>query len=224
MSKRKSTRSPGPVRRGEEGKKTLSMRRGTVNSAQEPAGSPALEAEAAFREEMAEDMLDLIKRVNAIDAKLTELTGAVERIIAFMETESASRDRETAKLKESLISDRKEIVGRSTLNALIPAIDSLRFLEETHKGRKRQSSLLKQTHHLLDVLTGITHTLGYRAQEASPGEAFDPWTMECVGYDRGEPGRVVRVDRPGYRAGKILVRPCRVVLGKQPGGLPETDT
>lgn len=169
---------------------------------------------AALQEELAEDMLDLMKKVSALDVKLSALVAVVMQLQASLEAATRVQGLEIEKLKEALISERKELIGRSTFNAVMPAIESLRFLEDMQAGRKALPQLTKQTQNLLDVLTGITQALGYRPVEVLNGEAFDPYTMECVGYVPGEQGKVVRMERSGYKAGNVMVRPCRVYLGQ----------
>jgi molecular chaperone GrpE (heat shock protein) len=168
----------------------------------------------ALQEELADDMLELTKQMAAQDARLTALTAAVAQLEATLEGMARAQGIEMERLKEVLISDRKELIGRSTFNALVPAMESLRYLDSMHHGHKLHASLRQQTRTILDLLTGIAQSLGYRAMEVEKGAPFDPQTMECVGFEEGEPGRVLRVDGPGYRAGSVLVRPCRVILGR----------
>jgi molecular chaperone GrpE (heat shock protein) len=175
-----------------------------------PSGADA----NSLHEELADDMLALTKQMAAQEARLAALTASVSQLQATVEGMARAHGMELDQLKEALVSDRKELIGRSTFNALVPAIESLHCIEGMCQGRKGHAPLLQQTQTILNLLTGITRSLGYQSMEVEKGAPFDPKIMECVGLEAGEPGRVLRVDSPGFRAGSVLVRPCRVILGR----------
>lgn len=164
-------------------------------------------------DELADDMLEIMKRMAALDAKSDALGTAVAQLKQLVEDSSRIQALEIDKLKEVLVSDRKELIGRSTFNALRPAIESLGYLRETYENLADHREGGRQAQTILDLLNGITQMLGYQAFSATPGDIFNPQTMECVGDAEGRPGTVVKVERPGYRAGNILVRPCVVLVG-----------
>ncbi len=165
-------------------------------------------------DEVAEDMLELMKRATALDAKVDALAAGLARLQQTVSDAARMQGHEIDKLKETLISDRKELIGRSTFNALTPAIESFQYLREAYQKLAEDHGAVRQTATMLDLLNGIVQMLGYQPFTATPGEAFDPHRMECAGYGEGEPGRVISVERPGYKAGGLLVRPCAVVIGK----------
>jgi molecular chaperone GrpE (heat shock protein) len=163
--------------------------------------------------EIADDLLSLMKMVQALDARTAALAANVERIGALQEQATRSQSMELEKTKEALLSDRKEYIARSTFSALRPALESLEYLREGAEERGEDPALIRQTQTLIDILRGVSQALGYQTLTAAPGDEFDPHTMECAGYSAGAAGKVVRIDKPGYRAGSVLVRPCSVILG-----------
>jgi molecular chaperone GrpE (heat shock protein) len=165
-------------------------------------------------EEVADDMLDIIKKIGQIENKITLLGSTVQYLQQLVENSSKSIVIEIDRIKEILISDRKEFTSRSTLNALIPTLESLRFIEEISVEEK-DNRLRKQSELIRSVLTGLIQMLGYREHEAKTGTDFDPFTMRCMGYDDGEPGKVIRTVYPGYISGNLMVKPCGVILGKK---------
>src|SRR6185295_3414650 len=90
----------------------------------------------------------------------------------------------------------------------------LQYLKEGYEDRQADPKQIQHTQALLDVLGGVAQMLGYQSFTPAPGDDFDPYCMECTGYMPGEPGKIVRVERAGYRAGSVLVRPCAVILGQ----------
>ena len=56
------------------------------------------------------------------------------------------------------------------------------------------------------------------------GESFDPETQRCLGTAPGQPGRIVRCERDGWRSGATLLRPADVIIGAAGAALPSQDT
>ncbi|MBN1894614.1 nucleotide exchange factor GrpE [bacterium] len=168
--------------------------------------------------ELAEDMLGLLKMVSAIDKKLSLLTSAISTLQQTLEAFSRSIGLELTHLKENLVSDRKEFIGRSTFNAIMPAMETLKAMKKHLSDQEKDREILQNTNTLLDLLTGISQALRYTSFDVPPGSDFDPQMMECMGYEEGEDGKVVRVEQSGYKAGHVLVKPCLVILGKKTGG------
>ncbi|MBN2202417.1 nucleotide exchange factor GrpE [bacterium] len=164
--------------------------------------------------ELADDMVGLFKMVSSIDGRIAQLAETVSSLRTAQESLSRSVGMELERLKENLLSDRREFIGRSTFNALMPAMESLRSIHRHLEQRENAGELLKNTETLLDLLTGITQALRYAPFEVRPGDDFDPQRMECIGYGEGREGTVLRVEQSGYRAGQIIVRPCRVIVGR----------
>jgi molecular chaperone GrpE (heat shock protein) len=169
-------------------------------------------------EEVAEDLLELMKQMSTLEGRMASLAASVERLQQTVESGVRAQLMEADRLKEALISDRKEFIGRSTFNAIRPAMESLQYLKEGYEERQADAGQIRHTQALLDILGGVAQMLGYQSFSPTLGDEFDPQSMECSGYAPGASGKVVQVERAGYRAGSVLVRPCAVILGgPQPG-------
>lgn len=179
-------------------------------------GSGKAENMAEIMGELAEDMVSLFKMVSALDAKMSQVISTVASLQETLATFSRSIGMEVYHLKEDLISDRKEYISRSTFNVLMPIIESLKTMKRFYENKEQAEEALKNTNTMLDLLTGITQALRYAPFEVQTGAEFDPQTMECTGYEEGESGKVIRIERAGYKAGHILVRPCLVTVGQSP--------
>jgi hypothetical protein len=55
---------------------------------------------------------------------------------------------------------------------------------------------------------------GLAAIDPGPGAAFDPELHRCAGTAPGPIGRVVTLERRGWRHGPTLIRPAEVIIGK----------
>lgn len=165
-------------------------------------------------DELADDMLEVIKKINQIESRVSALGALVQYQQQMLEGGVASIVMEMNRLKENLLSDRKEFAMRSSLNAILPSLESLGYIEEMYRddGDARPQ---KQCELIKNVLTGLIRTMGYREFESKVGSDFDPYTMASAGNEEGEPGKVLRVAWPGYLFGQSVVKPCGVILGKK---------
>jgi molecular chaperone GrpE (heat shock protein) len=180
--------------------------------------TPAPTHEPETLEEVAEDLLEIMKQMSTLEGRMASLAAGVERLQQTVESGVRAQLMEIDRLKEALVSDRKEFIGRSTFNAIRPAIESLQYLKEGYEERQVDAGQIRHTQALLDILGGVAQMLGYQSFTPTLGDDFDPQIMECSGYAPGAVGKVVQVERAGYRAGSVLVRPCAVILGgPQPG-------
>jgi hypothetical protein len=106
-------------------------------------------------DEIADDLLELMKRTTAIEAQLRSISVNLYQLTKSVESAARGHAIEIERLKESLISDRKEFIGRGTFNAIRPAIESLNFMMEAYRNRPEDEALLRQTGAVHDLLTGI---------------------------------------------------------------------
>jgi molecular chaperone GrpE (heat shock protein) len=189
----------------------------------ETESSPTGDGRQETLNKIADDLLELEKRTTAIEGHLNSIASNIDRFQRSLESAARGQTIEIERLKEKLISDRKELISRGTFNAIRPAIESLNFMIEIYRNRPEDGAMLRQTRSILDLLTSITQLLGYRPFEVAPGDDFNPHTMECSGYGQGVVGKVVRVDQPGYVAGDVMVRPCKVILGHTVNGSEPTS-
>jgi len=165
-------------------------------------------------EELADDMLHLIERVGPIEESLRTLVSAVGELQEAQARGLKSLGLEIEKLKEALFSDRKAFLAVSTLNALLPTLESLEIMQKAPQSGVSDPEG-DHVSVLSAMLRNIIKGLGFTAFEAGPGEPFDPASMECLDFSPGEEGKVVRTIRAGYRAGETVVKPCGVVLGRE---------
>lgn len=167
-------------------------------------------------DEIAEDMLDLLQRVQAMDARVQQISQQVVHAAQQQQGAAFTHGKELAALRSELLDERKAFVALFAFNAVIPVLDQLRQME---KGLDRDADarMLTQLSAVVGVLSTLIRNLGFEAFEAAPGDAFDPVQMECVAHESGTAGVVVRSIRAGYRCKSAVVRAAGVTLG-------ETDT
>jgi molecular chaperone GrpE len=115
---------------------------------------------------------------------------------------------ELSSLRRDLLGDRRTQANRSAFDAIHPTIDHLYqvhdSLDESADGVRGEVSAA------LSSLKNVLRGLGYAEFAVEVGAPFDPARMECVEYAEGEPGVVLELVRPGYRADDVIVRPCGV--------------
>ena len=165
--------------------------------------------------ELAEDMVGLYKMVSNLEVKITQVISVVsslqntqESLCPFGGHGEAGAPQGEPRLRP------KGIYRTFDFQRARPAMESLKTMKRHYEGKEHEKELLKNTNSVLDLLTGIAQALRYTPFDVPPGTDFDPQTMECLGYGEGEEGKVIRVEQSGYRAGQVLVRPCRVIVGK----------
>lgn len=164
-------------------------------------------------EEIADDMLELLRRLKALEngqAQLSERLGLID--LRIQETSRADA-REIDNLHRELVGERKSLLGRGLLNAVLPALESLHDMQ-TGLDSKRDKRAIHQLTAAATSLKGALQGMGFFEFQVAVGEAYDPGRMECLGYVKGEPGIVRKAVRPGYRTQGGVVRPAGVLLGE----------
>jgi len=165
-------------------------------------------------EEIADDMLHLMEQMRRNEKRLKDMEHSLHQTTEILSQSIKSSRMELDKLKDSLFSEKKAFLARSTLNAILPALESLEILGESKRGDRRDMDP-DQISVLSNMLRNIIQSLGYTRFAANAGDSFDPGSMECLDYAEGNSGVVVRTINAGYRAGETVIKPCGVVLGKQ---------
>lgn len=163
-------------------------------------------------EEMAEDMLHLMEQTARMERTLSTVSSLAEQIRHTQDQYHRHQIVELEKLRKDMLSERKALVARSTFNAILPAMESL-ILTRGALDAEIDPVVVNQLTAVIGTLNNISQSLGYSSFEVLPGEDFDPVSMECFGYQEGNPGTVVRVERVGYRTAEAVIRPCGVILG-----------
>lgn len=175
--------------------------------ASEPVADPTSEALG----ELADDMLDLLKRVKGIEAVQADLVARLERI------ETATRDgtkqvaRETDNLRRDLLGEHSALAARAVAEAVFPVLDKLRPMRAAVNPR-RDTALANQLDAVLEILNSMLRAFGFTVYEPAVGTPFDPTKMRCAGEKKGPPGVVLGVDQPGYLAKDSVLRPAGVFI------------
>ncbi|OGG69580.1 nucleotide exchange factor GrpE [Candidatus Kaiserbacteria bacterium RIFCSPHIGHO2_12_FULL_53_13] len=125
--------------------------------------------------------------------------------------------------KADSINSRKEALsmaeraGNRTRDALIediiPALDSFDMATASDTWSKMDPNWRKGMENVRSQLTAALEKHGVRAFGES-GDAFDPAAHEAVQEieEAGEPGKIARVLRRGYRIDERIVRPAHVAI------------
>lgn len=108
------------------------------------------------------------------------------------------------------IDDQRSLITTLTVagivNQLLPVLDDL-YRTNDHLNNQG----LKLT---IDKFVSIFKTLGVVEINAADSE-FDPELMECVTTADGKSNHVLHVQERGYKLNDQVVRPAKVVVGKQ---------
>jgi molecular chaperone GrpE len=166
---------------------------------------PASRSVEATLEEIAEDMLDILERLNSIERQVREQGRAIETF----RTEAWGQSR--------------ALSMRYLFDAVAPAIDTLQVLARGLDPAIGAGGY-QQVISAAATLNIVLQTLGFQRFDAAAGDPFDPARMECLGYAEGLPGRVLEMIRQGYAAGEIVVRPAGVLIADPRAAKPAEGT
>jgi molecular chaperone GrpE (heat shock protein) len=162
-------------------------------------------------EELAQDMLDLLERVSAVQDQQTQLDAGLERINQAIQDASSEQRRVLGRLHRDLLGDWKAAAAHSVFRAVAPALDSLSAMREA-LDPKPDERVRMQADAVVVTLGNLLLSLGYEVFSATVGEEFAPDRMESLGYADGAPGIVLACVRPGYTANGTVVRPAGVLI------------
>jgi hypothetical protein len=192
---------------------------GRADASPEPRreSKPAVEA---CLEEIAEDMLDLLQRVQGIESALAGLDTRQGRIEQAVREGLFLQAREVDALRRELVGDHKILLGLGALNGLAPALERFRLMRDTMTSAE-QSGSVAHFDAAIEILAQTIQSLGFESFEPTVGEPFDPGRMYCAGHQPGPAGVVLAVDRPGYRSAQGVARPAGVLLAKPVNAAPE---
>jgi molecular chaperone GrpE (heat shock protein) len=196
----------------------LTFRPEALNPSPANAGGPA-GTNAELFEELAEDMLELLRRVKSIEVTCLEMSGRLAQVEQTLRDGSRLQARETDALRRDLLADRKAANAVSVFTAVVPTLDSLRLMH-TNLHQTKDARTRAQLYAVIEALSMVLRGLGFLEFRVEKGEVFDPGRMECLGFGKGEPGIVLEVTRPGYQAYEAVIRPVGVLIG-DPHSAPE---
>jgi len=174
-----------------------------------PTGPP--DVVAAHLEELAEDMVGLLRRLQSLEESLAATAARTERIESRTEELAAANARALDGLRREIVGDRRHLAAVGVLDAMIPWMDAL-------TGHARRCSedgspeTTQQIHTTLELLSAMLRTLGFVALDVRVGDPFDPRRMQSVAYADGKPGTVVDIVGPGYTSDGAVIRPARVLI------------
>lgn len=172
------------------------------------------EANDDYMEELVQDMRHLIEGFNTIVKRFDQFEEKIQHSEQIAEKFLKGIAREVDQIRDQLLSERKAFVNRSVFTTILPAIESLE-ISQKNIDDKKDSIAYQQIKGVLDLLKTILQTIGYTPFSIEPGEEFNTSCMECAGYAEGEQGIVIKMERPGYKIGETVAKPCSVIVGQK---------
>ena len=166
---------------------------------------------AAHLEELAEDMVALLRRMQSFEESLAATAARTERIESQVKEVTASNARALDGLRRDTVGDRRHLAAVGVLDAMIPWMDALTGHARRCAGDGSPETA-QYVHTTVELLSAMLRTLGFVALEVRAGDPFDPRCMQSVGYADGKPGTVVDVVGPGYTSDGAVIRPARVLV------------
>ena len=166
-------------------------------------------------EEIAEDMLELLRYVTAIERTQRDLSLRLEQVETILRDTARQYAREVDTLRRELLGERKALSALSVFNSVLPMLDSLRAMR-ARLPKMKNSPVRQQLDALIQTLNTTLRSLGFTEFEVEKDESFDPRRMECLGFASGPPGVVLNVVRPGYCTREVVVRPAGVIVARSP--------
>jgi len=185
----------------------------------EPPSTPAPSTEpaaaagiASHLDELAEDMLDLLRRIRSIEAAQENVLERLEQLDKSVRDGAFQQAREVDALRRDILGEQKSLVSLGAFNALAPILDRFRLMRGAINPKKEKQSA-DQFDAAIEMLSQTVRSLGYLPFMPTVGESFDPHRMTCVAFQKGPQGVVLAVERPGFvtELGSVT-RPAAVVL------------
>lgn len=177
---------------------------------------PAAAQAATELDELADDLLQLLRRVQAVERRQEEALARLDQLGRAVQDGFQRMAAQQEALARESVGDRKALAVLGVINAALPALESLAAIRSALRP-DADSAVARQVTAATDLLTRLVRQLGVTEFSPEPGKPFDPWSMECGGHADGPPGVVLGVIRPGYRAGDQVVLPAAVALARPAG-------
>lgn len=203
-------------------------------SGQEGAASPptAQPSGSLLVDELVEDMLAVMKRLQSIEEGLAHISGRIDQVDARVYETGRALGTELAGQRRDLLGDRKGAQSRGVFNAVVGQIDSLRAMRAALEVGKEQGSkhvrlMVQQIQAVETMLFTVLQQLGYQEFNAKAGEPFTPTTMTCLGYAEGPQGVVLGVMHSGFNGPDGVARPASVLIARPTpsgAGIPNAAT
>jgi len=164
-------------------------------------------------EEMQEDLMNIIEKLSEFGNMLKIIISRLDKIEETSSINYKNHQKEIDLLRRDLLGERKTFVYQSVINRIVVAVDSL-YSRKKNLSPETDMLLLNQTTGILDNLQNLLKSLGYESFAVDEGESFRSDKMECLGFDKGEENKVVRIERLGYKTENTVMRPCGVIIGR----------
>lgn len=184
-------------------------------AAPKPAPAPEApqqpDATAAALGELADDMLDLLRRVTGLETGQAEVLARLDKLDGATRDGAKVQARETEAIRRELTGAHAALAARAVAEAVFPVLDKLRPMRAA-SAACRNEALCNQLDAIIDSLAGMLRAFGFTAFEPAVGTPFDPVTMRSAGEKKGPPGVVLGVEQPGYRTKESVLRPAAVFV------------
>jgi len=140
------------------------------------------------------------KKIEVLQGQIADLTSKWKRALADYQNLEKNSQQE----KKNWI----EFTSSDLILKLLPVIESLEKAEEHLKNKGLELTI--------DQLKNILEKEGLQSIPIKAGEStFNADVMECIGVEKGEEGKVLKVAEKGYTLKGRLLKPARVVVGKK---------
>lgn len=166
-----------------------------------------------FQEEVIEDLTHLVEKVSEVDKLVKSFSARLDKIEETNSSNYSKHQKELDGIKSELLGDKKTLVYKSVFNNIVVTIDSL-YTRKNNLSIENDSALYSLTVSILDNLQNLLKTFGFEYFIVQEKELFSPESMECLGFEKGEENKVIRIERLGYRSNNQVIRACGVILGK----------
>ena len=188
---------------------TITLRAPALTGGLEAPAVP--EAIAPVLEDLADDLLHLVKRVGAIEGRLTDMSTRVDELLQIARDQASVNARAVDAMRRDLLADRRTQAVRHAFDAVSPILDGLGAMQAALDPLS-DDRLRAQLAAIMASLRSLLQGLGFVEFHAAAGEAFDPARMRVAGYAAGPADVVLASLHPGYLADGTVARPAGVLI------------
>jgi molecular chaperone GrpE (heat shock protein) len=163
-------------------------------------------------EEIANDMLAVMRRIREVEEAQQRLIARLEQVNESSSQWSHAIAREVDTLRRDVLGDRKNSALGDVFGELMPAIDRLHTMK-CNLNTSTDNRMIAQLDGVLETLSSCLRRLGCEEFRVAVGSDFDAEQMECIEYlPTGAPNVVLWTADPGYRCGGLVLRRAAVKI------------
>ncbi len=156
--------------------------------------------------------------VEALKQQLEEAKAQAQEYLAGWQRTMAEFDNYRKRVAAQEEQTRQRIRAE-VLKTLLEIVDDLeRALEDPNRPRRGKAREWAQGIELIyDKIRHLLQMQGVEPIPAEPGQPFDPFWHEAVGFVEDSPyeeGHIAEVVRKGYRVGDLVIRPALVKVAR----------